>query len=47
MCVAAPMKKRTRKTAVIGTSSFVVGMPPNIASGGANGPRPIRFMVSI
>ena len=47
MCVAAPMRKRTKKTAVIGTSSFAVGMPPRIASGGANGPRPTRFIVSI
>jgi len=47
MCVAAPMRKRTKKTAEIGTSSFVVGMPPKIASGGAKGPRPTRFMVSI
>ena len=41
------MRKRTKKTAVIGTSSFAVGMPPRIASGGANGPRPTRFIVSI
>ena len=47
MCVAAPIRKRTKKTAVIGTSSFTVGMPPKMASGGAKGPRPTRFMVSI
>jgi hypothetical protein len=41
------MRKRNKKTAVNGTSSFAVGMPPRIASGGANGPRPTRFIVSI
>lgn len=47
MCVAAPVRKRARKIAVMGTSSFTVGMPPRSASGGAKGPRPIRFIVSI
>jgi hypothetical protein len=34
--------KSTKKTAVMGTSRFFVGMPPKIASGGAKGPRPTR-----
>jgi hypothetical protein len=42
MCVAAPARKRTKNTTVIGTSRDFVGTPPSIASGGAKGPRPIR-----
>lgn len=37
-CVAAPIRKSTRNTTVTGRSRSFVGIPPNIASWGANGP---------
>jgi hypothetical protein len=36
--------KRTRKTAVTGTSTFVVGVPPGKAMTGVNGPLPVCFI---
>jgi len=38
-CVTAPMRKRIKNTAVTGTSSEIVGIPPKIASPGVKGPR--------
>jgi len=34
MCIAAPVMKRKRKTAVIGTSGMIEGLPPRPASAG-------------
>jgi len=39
ICIAAPVVKRNRKTAVMGTSGMMEGVPPRAASdGGYGGP---------
>jgi hypothetical protein len=43
--VIAPIINRTRKTAVIGTLTFVLGIPPGKANRGVNGPLPVCFIV--
>lgn len=37
MCVAAPMTKRSRNTAVMGTSTLFLGRPPNDQLFGSQG----------
>lgn len=44
-CVAAPIMKSTKNVMVMGTSSLVVGIPPNIAACGVKGPRTLSFVV--
>ena len=40
MFATAPIMNKTKKTAVIGTSTPMVGLPPRLAFLGAYGPEP-------
>ncbi len=41
MFTTAPSRNRTKKTAMIGTSTQTVGTPPRLAVVGAYGPGPV------